>query len=140
MRFARGLRPDLLIVPLAAWSGDSVLRNRLLREARQRGSALPALADRRGGPLCASVGFARAPELRPRVRWNTRPLVWVAGKESKNDRVPAEDFVFAALKLAIDQHDTWSAAAITVYRQAADLTSALCRPLGTFGIKAEVGC
>ena len=140
MRFARGLRPDLLIVPLAAWTGDSVLRNRILREARQRGSALPALADRRGGPLCASVGFARAPELRPKVRWNTRPLVWVAGKESKNDRVPAEDFVFAALKLAIDQHDTWSAAAITLYKQAADLTSALCRPLGTFGIKAEVGC
>jgi hypothetical protein len=54
--------------------------------------------------------------------------------------VPAEDFVFAALKLAIDQHDTWSAAAITLYKQAADLTSALCRPLGTFGIKAEVGC
>jgi len=140
MRFARGLRPDLLIVPLATWTGDSVFRNRVLREARQRGSALPALADRRGGPLCASVGFERAPEVRPRVRWNTRPLVWVAGKESKNDRVPAEDFVFAALKLAIDQHDTWSPAAITLYRRAADLTSALCRPLDTFGIKAEVGC
>ncbi|HEV8399669.1 MAG TPA: hypothetical protein VGQ18_07495 [Gemmatimonadales bacterium] len=140
MRFARGLRLDLLIIPLAAWTGDSVFRNRVLREARQRGSALPALADRRGGPLCASVGFERAPEVRPRVRWNTRPLVWVAGKESKNDRVPAEDFVFAALKLAIDQHDTWSPAAVTLYKRAADLTSALCRPLDTFGIKAEVGC
>lgn len=140
MRFARGLRPDLLIVPLAAWTGDSVLRNRVGRDARQRGSTLPALADRRGGPLCASVGFERAPELRPRVRWNTRPLVWVAGTESKNDRVPAEDFVFAALKLAIDQHETWSPAAVTLYKRAADLTSALCRPLDTFGIKAEVGC
>jgi hypothetical protein len=112
----------------------------VLREARQRGSALPALAERRGGPLCASVGFERAPELRQRVRWNTRPLVWVAGKESKNDRVPAEDFVFAALKLAIDQHETWSSAAVTLYKRAADLTSALCRPLDTFGVKAEVGC
>src|SRR5882672_3023128 len=140
MRFARGLRPDLLIIPLAVWTADSVLRNRVLREARQRGSSLLALADRRGGPLCASVGFERAPELRPRVRWNARPLVWVAGKESKNDRVPAEDFVFAALKLAIDQHETWSPAAVTLYKRAADLTLALCRPLDTFGIKAEVGC
>ena len=140
MRFARGLRPDLLILPLAAWTGDSVLRGRVLREARQRGSALQALAERRGGPLCASMGFERAPELRPRVRWNTRPLVWVAGTESKSDRVPAEDFVFAALQLAIDQHETWSPPAVALYRRAANVTPALCRPLDTFGLKAEVGC
>jgi len=66
--------------------------------------------------------------------------VWVAGTESKGDRVPAEDFVFAALKLAIDQHEAWSAPAVAIYRQAANVTSALCRPLATFGIKAEVGC
>ncbi len=140
MRFARGLRPDLLILPLAAWTGDSVLRGRVLREARQRGSGLQALAERRGGPLCASMGFERAPELRPKVRWNTRPLVWVAGTELKSDRVPAEDFVFAALRLAIEQHDTWSPPAVALYRRAANVTSALCRPLGTFGIRAEVGC
>jgi hypothetical protein len=140
MRFARGLRPDLLILPLAAWTGDSVLRGRVQREGRRRGAGLQALAERRGGPLCASMGFDRAPELRPKVRWNTRPLVWVAGKESKTDRVPAEDFVFAALRLALDQHETWSPPAIALYRRAADLTSALCRPLGTFGIKADVGC
>jgi len=140
MRFARGLRPDLLIVPLAAWTSDSALRGRILRDARQHGSSLQALADHRKGPLCASMGFERAPELRPRVSWKPRPLVWVAGNESKGDRVPAEDFVFAALKLALDQHETWSPPAVAVYRRAAGVTSALCRPLDTFGIKSEVGC
>ncbi len=140
MRFARGLRPDLLIVPLAVWTSDSVLRGRVLREARQRGSALKSLAERRGGPLCASMGFERGPDLRPKVRWNAHPLVWVAGAESKGDRVPAEDFVFAALQLAIEQHDTWSPPAVALYRRAAGVTPALCRPLGTFGIQAEVGC
>ena len=90
--------------------------------------------------MCASTAFERAPELRPRVRWSSRPLVWVAGVERKGDRVPAEDFVFAALRLAIDQHETWSPPAVALYRRAADVTPALCRPLGTFGIKAEVGC
>jgi hypothetical protein len=140
MRFARGLRPDLLVLPLAAWTNDTVLRGRVLRDARQRRLSLQGLADRRKGPLCASVGFDRAPELRPRVSWKTRPLVWVAGTESKADRVPAEDFAFAALKLAIDQHETWSQPVVAIYRRAADLTSALCRPLETFGVKAEVGC
>src|SRR6185503_10289595 len=89
MRFERGLRPDLLVLPLAAWTGDSVFRGRVLRDARQRDRALRAFADRRGGPICATMGFERAPDLRPGVRWNTRPLVWVAGNESKADRVPA---------------------------------------------------
>ena len=140
MQFARGLRPDLLILPLGAWTGDSVFRGRVLRDARQRDRALQAFAERRKGPVCASMGFDRAPELRPRVRWNTRPLVWVAGTESKGDRVPAEDFVFAALQLAIEQHETWSPPAVALYRRAAAVTPALCRPLDTFGLKAEVGC
>ena len=140
MRFARGLRPDLLILPLATWTGDSVFRGRVLRDARQRDPALRAFAERRGGPVCATTGFDRAPELRPRLRWNSRPLVWVGGVETKGDRVPAEDFVFAALRLAIDQHETWSPPAVALYRRAADVTPALCRPLETFGLKAEVGC
>jgi hypothetical protein len=138
MRFARGLRPDLLILPLAMWSGDSVFRGRVLREARQREPTLRAFAERR--PVCATMGFDRAPELRPRLQWKSRPLVWVAGKEPKEDRVPAEDFVFAALQLAIEQHDTWSPAAVALYRRAAEVTPALCRPLETFGLKADVGC
>lgn len=140
MRFERGLRPDLLILPLAAWTGDSVFRGRVLRDARQRDRSLRAFADRRGGPICASMGFDRAPELRPSVRWNPRPLVWVAGTESKADRVPAEDFVFAALQVAIEQHEAWSGPAVSLYRRAAAAISALCRPLGTFGITTEVGC
>jgi hypothetical protein len=140
MRFARGLRPDLLILPLATWTRDSVFRGRVLRDARQRDPALSAFADRRGGPVCASMAFDRAPELRPRVHWSSRPLVWVAGVERKGDRVPAEDFVFAALRLAIDQHETWSPPVVAVYRRAVGVTPALCRPLGTFGLKAEAGC
>ena len=140
MQFARGLRPDLLILPLGAWTADSVFRGRVLRDARQRDRTLQAFAARRNGPVCASMGFDRAPELRPRVRWSARPLVWVAGKESKGDRVPAEDFVFAALQLAIEQHETWSPPAVALYRRAAAATPALCRPLDTFGLKAEVGC
>lgn len=140
MRFARGLRPDLLIIPLATWTRDSVFRGRVLRDARQRDPALRALADRRGGPVCASTAFERAPELRPRVRWSSRPLVWVTGVERKGDRVPAEDFVFAALRLAVDEHETWSPPVVAIYRRAAGVTPALCRPLGTFGLKAEAGC
>ena len=138
MRFARGLRPDLLILPLATWSTDTAFRGRVLRETRQRDPALRAFAERR--PVCASMGFDRAPELRPRLQWKSRPLVWVAGKEPKDERVPAEDFVFAALQLAIEQHDTWTSAALALYRRAAGVTPALCRPLGTFGLKAEAGC
>jgi hypothetical protein len=64
----------------------------------------------------------------------------VAGEEPKGDRVPPEDFVFAALRLAVDQHDTWSPPAVALYRRAAEVTPALCRPLETFGLKADVGC
>jgi hypothetical protein len=140
MRFARGLRPDLLILPLGPWISDSVFRGRVLRDARQRERSLQAFAERRKGPVCASMGFERAPELRPRLQWKGRPLVWVAGVEPKGDRVPAEDFVFAALRLAIDQHETWSPPAVALYRRAAGVTPALCRPLETFGLKAEAGC
>src|SRR5437763_1831064 len=35
MRFARGLRPDLLVLPLAAWRSDALLRVRLARARRR---------------------------------------------------------------------------------------------------------
>ena len=143
MRYARGLRPDLLILPLALWRSDTVFRRRVLRDAKLRtaggsDAALRAFAEQR--PVCASMAFERPPDMRAQLSWKSRPLVWVAGPEPKADRVPPQDFVFAALRLALDQHDTWSAPALTLYRRAADITSALCRPLGTFGLKAEVGC
>ena len=106
LRFARGLRSDLMIVLVDRWRGDSVLRNRALRELRTRDLSLRALSQLRA--VCASMGFERPPDERA-VRWNKRPLVWVTGKETKADRVPAQDFVFAALKLAVDEHETWTA-------------------------------
>ena len=53
------------------------------------------------------MGFERPPDDRA-VKWNKRPLVWVTGKETTADRVPPQDFVFAALKLAVDEHETWT--------------------------------
>jgi hypothetical protein len=137
LRFSRGLRPDLVVVPIDRWRGDSVLRNRVLRELKTRDPSLRALGQSRA--VCASMGFERAPEERS-VKWNKRPLVWVSGKEKKADRVPAQDFVFAALRLAIDEHETWSPAALALYRRAAAHVSALCKAFETFGLRSEVGC
>src|SRR5437870_6144156 len=98
MRFARGLRPDLLVAPLAAWRSDPVLRARLVADLKlgrpRRGgrggrgddAGLGELVRRR--PVCVSMAFERPPETRPRIRWETRPLVWVAGPEGKSPRVP----------------------------------------------------
>jgi hypothetical protein len=138
LRFGRGLRPDLVVVPLERWRGDSVLRNRVLRELKTRDASVRGLSQARA--VCASMGFERAPELRPSVKWNKRPLVWVTGKESKGDRVPARDFGFAALRLAIDEHETWTAPAVELYRRAAGNVGDLCEALETFGVADEVGC
>ena len=59
LRFSRGLRPDLMIVPFDRWRGDSVLRNRALRELRTRDPSLRALSQARA--VCASIGFERPP-------------------------------------------------------------------------------
>src|SRR2546430_8785639 len=47
MRFARGLRPDLLVLPLAAWRSDAVLRARLMADLKlgRRGGADAWLAE-----------------------------------------------------------------------------------------------
>lgn len=138
LRFARGLRPDLVVVPLERWRGDSVLRRRVLRELKTRDPSVRALSQTRA--VCASMGFERPPEVRPSVKWNKRPLVWLTGKESKADRVPARDFVFAALRLAIDEHETWTPPAVALYRRAAENVGGLCKAFETFGVEAEVGC
>src|SRR5437879_5633835 len=82
MRFARGLRPDLLVLPLAAWPSAAVLRARLradLKPGRRGGDDawLAELVRRRPG--CVSMAFDRPPETPPRIRWATRPAVWLAG-------------------------------------------------------------
>jgi hypothetical protein len=138
LRFGRGLRPDLVVVPLNRWRSDSVLRNQVLRQLKTRDPSLKGLGQKRA--ICASMEFERPPEVRPSVKWNKRPLVWVSGKESKSDRVPAQDFVFAALRQAIDEHDTWTPPALAVYRRAASNVGALCKAFDTFGLGSEVGC
>ncbi len=138
LRFARGLRPDLFVVPLDRWRTDSVLRNRGLRELKTRDPSLRALGQTRA--VCASMGFEGAPEQRPAVKWNKRPLVWVSGKETKADHVPPQDFVFAALRLAVDEHQTWTAPVTALYRRAVTNVSGLCKAFETFGLESEVGC
>ena len=139
MRFARGLRPDLLTVPLAAWRSDSVLRGRIaadlkLGRHRDPDATLAELAKRR--PVCVTVTLERPPG--PRIGWSKRPLVWVAGPHLKDDRVPPRDFVFAALRLALDDNDSWAPPALALYASAARATPALCEALKTFRLTNEI--
>lgn len=146
LRMARQLRSDLTIVPYEVWRGDSVLQARVVQDF---GKALPAhvapstalvrVSARRA--LCAETGFEKPPELPGgRVVWKVRTLVWVAGVERQTDYVPPQDFVFTALRLALDANDPWAAPAVQVYRRAAGLTPALCPTLAGFGVKDAVGC
>jgi hypothetical protein len=141
MRFARGLRPDLLVLPLAAWRSDPLLRARLAHDLKLGRRApddgwLAELARRR--PVCISMAFERPPDVRPRVGWAPRALVWVAGPKGKSPAVPARDFVFAALRVGLDAHDPWADPALAAYARAARATRALCEPLATFKVSAEV--
>src|SRR5437867_12583301 len=73
MRFARGLRPDLLIVPLAAARSDPVLQARLAQDLKlgrrsERAAWLPEIVKHR--PVCVSMGFDRPPEVGSRIRWS----------------------------------------------------------------------
>ncbi len=137
LRFSRGLRPDLMIVPFERWRVDSVLRNRVLRELKTRSASLSALSQTRA--VCASIAFEHPPDERS-VKWNKRPLAWVTGKETKADRVPPQDFVFAALKQAVDQHDTWTPPVTAIYRRAVVNAGGLCNAFATFELGDEVGC
>ena len=137
LRFARGLRPDLIVVPAARWRSDTVLRNRVAKELKARDLSLRALGQSRA--VCASMAFEKPPEERA-VKWSKRPLVWVSGKETKADRVPAQDFVFAALRQAVDEHDTWTEPVMLTYRRAVEKVGALCKAFETFHLDVEVGC
>src|SRR2546426_2969297 len=87
--------------------------------------------------VCVSMAFERPPETRPRIRWETRPLVWVAG-EGKSPRVPPRDFVFGALRLALDSSDPWAEPALAAYTRAARATPTLCDAMATFKVAADV--
>jgi hypothetical protein len=141
MRFARGLRPDLVILPLAAWRSDSLLRARIGSDWKlgRRVGADPLLAElAKRRPVCVSMAFDRPPEPRPRIAWATRPLVWVAGPRPKDDRVPPHDFVFAALRLALDNRQVWAAPAILVYARAARAMPALCDVFATYRVANDI--
>ena len=161
LQFARGLRPDLLIVPLTLWETDSLFRARVIREnhlASPRSQRLSATEDpwiehfARFRPVCAPTGFDRPPERRPAVKWTPHPLMWVAGGSARRrsaggeggdavTEVPAQDFVFAALKLALDANDPWARTVLGVYRRAAGISPELCDAMTAFEIpKDKVGC
>lgn len=144
MRFDRGMRPDVLVLPLDRWRHDALFRQAVRRDLKQRGARSEdigfdvILAKR---PLCASMGFERPPEIRPHPAWRTRTLVWAAGPGATANPVPAQDFVFAALKLALDANDAWAPPALALYRRATALTPALCRVIAGFAVPGEkVGC
>src|SRR5207253_912797 len=113
----------------AAWRSDAVRRARLRADLKlgRRGGADVWLAELvRRRPVCVSMAFDRPPETRPRIRWETRPLVWVAGPEAKSPRVPPRDFVFGALRVALDASDPWAEPALAAYSRAARATPTLC--------------
>ena len=144
MRFARNLRPDLLVLPLAAWREDAPLRTRLARDLKLAKGAdtdlsLRELSRRRS--VCVSMGFDRPPETRPRIAWQTRTLQWVAGPGTTSARVPPRDFVFAALRIALDENDPWAEPALAAYSRAARTTPGLCDAMATFKVARDVtGC
>ena len=149
LHFARGVRPDVTTISLARYQDDSVFADRvnrdlrLVRPATARGGTredrVRALAGQR--PVCVGGDFVAPPGGHGRIVWRTRPLVWVAGKGAPDDKVPATDFVFAALKLALDANDPWGRSAREIYRRAAKLTPSLCPVLATYGVRGEkVGC
>ena len=140
MRFVRGLRSDLLVVSLAVWRQDSLFRARAAADLRlgrrARGDGwLAALVERR--PVCVSMAVERPPDAGG-APWRTHPLVWVAGPRVTDDPVPPRDFVFAALKLAVDGHDPWAQPALALYGRAARATSRLCEALSTFGMSSAI--
>src|SRR3989442_14181426 len=83
------------------------------------------------------MAFERPPEPRPRVRWEARSLVWVAGPEGKSPRVPPRDFVFGALRVALDASDPWAEPALAAYSRAARATPPLYDALATIKVAPD---
>ncbi len=140
MRFARGLRPDLVVMPLSLWEENDAFRARAARDLRlgrdaDRGRVVEALAERR--PVCASMGLEAPPG---RLHWHAWPLVWVAGPHSKDKGVSPDDFVFAALELGIAGGDPWAESALAIYNRAAGVTPALCAALAVFQVSGTPRC
>lgn len=149
LRFNHGIRPDLLPVPMTRYRTDSVFSMRVAKDAGlkkppRRAESTEALILSLGAlrPVCAGVDFGAPPGGHGRIAWDTRPFVWVAGKNAGvAPAVPPADFVFAALKFALDANDPWARFALDLYRHAARLSPGLCQPLAGYGIpRARTGC
>jgi hypothetical protein len=149
LRFNHGIRPDLLTVPMTRYRSDSVFAGRVAKDVglkkppkRSDNTESRILALGALRPICAGLDFGSPPGGHGRIGWQTRPFVWVAGKNAvAAPGVPAADFVFAALKFGIDANDPWARFALDLYRHAARLSPALCQPLGSYGIpRAKTGC
>jgi hypothetical protein len=83
------------------------------------------------------MAFERPPD-GAHIRWRARPLVWVAARHQDDRGVPPRDFVFAALKMALEDDDPWARSALALYARA---TRALCEALGAFKVAdASSGC
>jgi hypothetical protein len=144
LRFGRGLRPDVLVLPWAIYRADSALRVRVRAELALPRTGdeerdLRLLAGRR--PLCASMALDAPPHAvgANRISWQAAALVWLAGPVT-TPPVPASDFVFEAARLARDDADPWLAPVLRVYRRAARVVPALCGALDAFRIAGDVGC
>jgi len=46
--------------------------------------------------------------------------------------------VFGALRVALDANDPWAESALAAYARAARTTPALCEPMATFRVAADV--
>ena len=97
----------------------------------------PPAADALAG-LVQQLAEACAIDTRPRIAWQARTLQWVAGTGTSSPRVPPRDFVFAALRLSLDDNDPWAAPALAAYTRAARATPGLCEAMATFRVASEV--
>jgi len=52
--------------------------------------------------------------------------------------VPPRDFVFAALRIALDRRDPWAGPVLALYARAARATPALCEAFATFRLSGEI--
>ncbi len=149
LRFNHAIRPDLLAVPMSRYRSDSVFAARVAKDAglkkapgKHENAEARVLALGALRPVCAGVDLGSPPGGHGRIAWQTRPFVWITGKNAgASPPVPPADFVFAALKFAMDANDPWARFALDLYRHAARLSPGLCQPLASYGIpRARTGC
>jgi len=136
MRFARGLRPDLLVVPLAAWRADAVLRARLAADLKlgrhSNGDAwLAELARRRPALILLDLmmpemdGFEFLEACRRQLAWRDIPVIVLTAKElTDEDRRRLNGCVEKVLQKGAYSRQS-------LLREIRDLVAACARPAAT---------